>query len=120
VTPETPLRWYRQLIAQKWNYADRRGPGRPRVIRTVVDLIIRMACDNPSWGYTRHPGPWDFRMICFERLVLVGNALRRFADGHQVQDQSLLCAPVLQKGFSAHVSGTVLLHELSNLAPMKG
>src|ERR1700738_3032142 len=56
VTPETLLRWYRELVASKWNYSHRRGPGRPRVMRTIVDLILRMALDNPSWGYTRIRG----------------------------------------------------------------
>jgi putative transposase len=56
VTPDTLLRWHRQLVASKWNYSQRRGPGRPRVIKTIVDLILRMAQDNPSWGYTRIRG----------------------------------------------------------------
>jgi transposase InsO family protein len=56
VTPDTLLRWYRQLVASKWNYSHRRGPGRPRVMRRIVDLILRMASDNPSWGYTRIRG----------------------------------------------------------------
>ena len=56
VTPDTLLRWYRELVASKWNYSHRRGPGRPRVMRTIVDLILRMALENPSWGYTRIRG----------------------------------------------------------------
>ena len=56
VTPDTLLRWYRELVASKWNYSHRRGPGRPRVMKTIVDLILRMALDNPSWGYTRIRG----------------------------------------------------------------
>ena len=53
VTPDTLLRWYRELVASKWDYSHRRGPGRPRVMKTIVDLILPMALDNPSWGYTR-------------------------------------------------------------------
>jgi putative transposase len=56
VTPDTLLRWYRGLVASKWNYSHRRGPGRPRVMKTIVDLILRMALDNRSWGYTRIRG----------------------------------------------------------------
>ena len=56
VTPETLLRWSRQLVAQKWTYANRRGPGRPHVMRRIAELVIRMACENPSWGYTRIQG----------------------------------------------------------------
>ena len=57
VTPDTLLRWYRKLVAFKWTYSHRqRGPGRPRVMRTIVDLVVRMALENPSWGYTRIQG----------------------------------------------------------------
>jgi putative transposase len=56
VTPDTLLRWYRQLVALKWNYSHRRGPGRPRLMKTIADLIVRMALENRSWGYTRIRG----------------------------------------------------------------
>lgn len=56
VTPDTLLRWYRQLVASKWGYSHRRSPGRPRVMRTIAYLIMRMALENPSWGYTRIRG----------------------------------------------------------------
>ncbi|MDH3317063.1 MAG: hypothetical protein OEN48_15155 [Betaproteobacteria bacterium] len=56
VSPDTLLRWHRRLVAQKWNYAHRRGPGRPGIIREISDLIVRMALDNPKWGYTRIQG----------------------------------------------------------------
>lgn len=56
VTPDTLLRWYRELVALKWNYSHRRGVGRPRVMQTIVDQVVRMAIENPSWGYTRIQG----------------------------------------------------------------
>src|SRR3981189_3406446 len=43
VTADTLLRWYRQLIASKWNYTHRRGPGRPRMMTVIADLIVQMA-----------------------------------------------------------------------------
>jgi hypothetical protein len=56
VTADTLLRWYRELVASKWNFSHRRGPGRPRVMKTIVELILQMALENPSWGYTRIRG----------------------------------------------------------------
>jgi len=53
VSPDTLLRWHRQLVAQKWNFVHRRGPGRPRIMREISQLIVRMAQENPGWGYTR-------------------------------------------------------------------
>ena len=53
VTPDTLLRWHRELVAQKWNFVHRRGLGRPRTKDEIASLILRMAEKNPSWGYTR-------------------------------------------------------------------
>ena len=53
VTPDTLLRWHRELVAQKWNFGHRRGLGRPRTKDQFAALILRMAADNPSWSYTR-------------------------------------------------------------------
>jgi putative transposase len=52
VTPDTILRWHRRLIARKWTYAKRRG-GRPGVLAEIRRLVVRMAEENPTWGYTR-------------------------------------------------------------------
>jgi putative transposase len=49
------LRWHRQLIAQKFTCAHR-NPGRPRTMRIIAELIVRMALENPHWGYTRIQG----------------------------------------------------------------
>ena len=56
VTPDTLMRWYRTLVAQKWTYSHRRGPGRARTVDAIVHLIVRMAIENRSWGYTRVQG----------------------------------------------------------------
>lgn len=56
VTPDTLMRWYRESVSSKWDHSHRRGPGRPRVMKDIVDLILRLAQDNPSWGHTRIKG----------------------------------------------------------------
>src|SRR2546427_8871136 len=55
VTPDTILRWYRRLIAQKWTSECRR-PGRPRVLKEIAALIVRMATENSPWRYNRIQG----------------------------------------------------------------
>jgi len=55
VSPRTLLRWHADIVKRHWCYPHRR-PGRPAVQRTVRDLVLEMACDNPVWGYRRIHG----------------------------------------------------------------
>ena len=54
--PETILRWYRQLVEKKYDGSKRRGQGRPRKDEEIVELVLRMARENETWGYTRIKG----------------------------------------------------------------
>jgi putative transposase len=57
VTPQTLLRWYRRLVAQKYDGTARRASSsRPKRTDDVVELVLRMARENGSWGYTRIRG----------------------------------------------------------------
>lgn len=56
VTPDTILRWYRELIAKKYDGSARRGAGRPATVVPLQRLVVQFATDNPSWGYTRIRG----------------------------------------------------------------
>lgn len=57
VTPDTILRWHRELVAKKWDHSQKRKTvGRPRIRQVVVDLILRFARENPTWGYDRIQG----------------------------------------------------------------
>jgi hypothetical protein len=55
--PDTILAWYRKLVAHKFDGSQAcRAPGRPPIDRDVEQLIVRMAEENPSWGYDRIVG----------------------------------------------------------------
>jgi putative transposase len=56
VTPATLLAWHRRLVTRKWDYTNRRRPGRPSTAGAIRKLVIRMATDNPAWGHRRVQG----------------------------------------------------------------
>ena len=55
MTPETIVRWHRELVVRKWT-RQRRRPATPGVQSEIRSLVLRMAAENPTWGYTRLQG----------------------------------------------------------------
>jgi putative transposase len=76
-TPDTLLRWYKRLIAQKFDDSKRRTHlGRPPVAEEIEQLVMRMAEENPSWGYRRIQGALANLGHAIDKLT-VRNILRR-------------------------------------------
>jgi transposase InsO family protein len=90
VTPETVLRWYRKLIARKYDGSAKRGPGRPRVKTSIQDLVVRMARDNVSWGYGRIQGA----------LRDLGHTISRSTIARILKEHGIEPAPRRGKGMS--------------------
>jgi putative transposase len=57
VTPQTVLRWHRAIVRRRWADKSRhKRPGRPRTHRNITAAVLRMAKENPDWGYRRIHG----------------------------------------------------------------
>src|SRR5262245_9521012 len=56
VTPDTILRWYRRLVGKKYDGSMTRLTRRPTTKLDIAAPVVRMANDNPTWGYTRIRG----------------------------------------------------------------
>jgi hypothetical protein len=72
MTPDTILRWYRELIAKKYDGTSQRQGGRPGTATSLQRLVVQVATENPSWGYTRIRGA-----LCNLGHELGRNTIRR-------------------------------------------
>jgi putative transposase len=76
VTPERVLRWRRDLVRRRWTYPHRR-PGRLPLPAQSVELILRLARENPRWGYLRIVGELKKLGVMVSKESSVANVLRR-------------------------------------------
>ena len=83
-TPDTILRWHRTLVAKKWDYSERRkSVGRPLVGQEIVDLVVRFARENVTWGYDKIQGA----------LANLGHTISDQTVGNILKDHGIEPAP---------------------------
>jgi len=102
VTPQTLLRWHRELVRRKWTYPKGRRSGRPPIDPEVAGLILRMARENPRWGCVR---------ICGELRKLgirVGaTTIRTLLRRHGLGPAPRRCGPTWAQFLKAQAEGIV-------------
>jgi hypothetical protein len=104
VTPQTLLRWHRELVRRKWAQP-RRAVGRPPTDARVRELVLRFARENPRWGDPRIAG--ELRKLGLRvspsttRRILLANRLgprrgvRALAGANSSASRRLACSPVI-------------------------
>ena len=73
VTPETLLRWHRELVARKWTFIERRRPGRPRTGEELAALVVRMASETPAGVIRASRERWRTLAICWAEGRFAGS-----------------------------------------------
>jgi transposase InsO family protein len=99
VRPETILRWHRALVRRRWTYPHRRA-GRPSLPTETVELIVRLARENPRWGYLRIVGELKKLGITVSKTS-VAAILRR----HRLPPAPLRSGPTWSQFLKAQASG---------------
>ena len=64
------------MVARKWNFAERRGAGRPGVMRHILELIVRMAQENPRWATPAFKERWPIS-VAKSAAGTIANVLKR-------------------------------------------
>ncbi len=88
VTPETLMSWHRRRIARHWTQPPRRRPGRPPTAAELRRLAVRLAKENPTWGYRRIHG----------ELIGLGHKIAQTTVWQILRDNDIGPAPERSKG----------------------
>ncbi len=102
MTPQTLLRWHRELVGRKWTFRRRGKSGRPRIDAEVRDLILRLARENPRGGCIRISG--ELRMLG----IRAGAAtVRRLLRAHGLGPAPRRSGPTWSEFLRAQAHGTL-------------
>jgi putative transposase len=100
VTPATLLAWHRRLDAAKYNKSRRRKPGRPPAARSIARLVVRLATENPLWGYRRIHGE-----LATPGLAVAPSTVQEILDGAGIDPPPRRPGPTWRQFLNAQAAG---------------
>jgi putative transposase len=86
--PETVLKWHPELVRRKWTQEHENKGGRPKISQEMEDLIIRLANENPRWGYGKIEG----------ELIKLGFRISQTTTRNVLDRLGIVPAPVRSEG----------------------
>jgi putative transposase len=102
VTPQTLLRWHRELVRRKWTFPQSRKAGRPAIDPEQRDLVLRLARENPRWGYIRIQG--ELRKLS---IRIGATTIRRILRAHGLGPAPRRTGPTWSEFLKAQAQGIV-------------
>jgi len=101
VRPGTLLRWHRDLVAKRWTYPHGR-PGRPGIAKATTALVLRLAKENPQWGYRRIQGE-----LATMGIVMAASSVWVILKRHGVEPSLRRSGPTWAEFLSAQAKGLI-------------
>jgi hypothetical protein len=97
------MRWHQELVRRKWTYPRTSKGGRPRIGKELDDLILRLAQENPRWGYGKIEGKpikLDFKVS--------QTTIRNGLDRHNIQSAPVRNGSIGWHHLMAHYKEQIL------------
>jgi putative transposase len=99
VQPATLLRWHRNLVAKQWSYPHGR-PGRPGIAKGTTALVLRLAKENPTWGYRRVHGE-----LATMGIVIAASSVWAILKRHDIEPSPRRSGPTWAEFLAAQAKG---------------
>jgi len=101
--PRTVLRWHKQLVRLKWTFKSKNKGGRPPIDKELVNLILRLAKESPSWGYGMIEGEL-LKLGFIVPRTTIQNKLRK----HNIQPASVRGGSIRWRHLMSHYKDQIL------------
>jgi transposase len=101
--PETVLRWHRELVRKKWNFPHKNKGGRPSINKGLENVVLRLARENPRWGYGKIQGE-----LIKLSIKISQSTVRNILDRHGIQPAPVRNGSIGWRNLMTHYKEQIL------------